>query len=153
MAATTVDLDIVERCDPSAMVHERVCAGTANYFKGAMIAIDYGVAGAPFIRATAADLNARVVGRCEESKSLAAINSTGIMLKVKSGIFLYDGVTVGTADVGKPCYVIDDHTVSCDAGATVNPVAGRVYEVVGSGAKVWVKFDPFTVNLGATAGA
>lgn len=153
MAAATTDLNIAERASPSAMVHERVCAGTANYFKGAMIAIDYAVAGAPFIRATAGDLNARVVGRCEETKSLAAINSSSITLKAKSGIFRYAGVTVGTADVGKPCYVIDDQTVTCDAGGTVNAIAGRVYEVEGSGAFVWVKFDPFTVNLGATAGA
>lgn len=156
MAAATDNLNIPERCDPSAFKHERVAGSSAEYYKGAMIAIDVDATGSPFVRATAGDLSLRVVGRCEDRLTTGASNTKRLV--AKSGIFRYASGTAAEAidadDVGKVCYVIDDQTVGIQGGGTVptNAVAGRIYDVDANG--VWVKFDPWNAPAkGATAGA
>lgn len=154
MAAATDNLNIPERCDPSAFKHEAVAGSSAEYYKGAMIAIDVDATGSPFVRATAGDLSLRVVGRCEDRLTTGASNTKRLV--VKSGIFRYaSGATfeaIDAQDVGKVCYVIDDQTVGISGATGANAVAGRIYAVDASG--VWVKFDPWDAPAkGATAGA
>lgn len=154
MAAATDNLNIPERCDPSAFKHERVAASSAEYYKGAMLAIDVDATGSPFVRATAGDLSLRVVGRCEDRLTTVASNTRRVV--AKSGIFRYaSGGTfeaIDANDIGKICYVVDDQTVGISGATGANAVAGRIYDVDANG--VWVKFDPWDAPAkGVTAGA
>lgn len=77
-------------------------------------------------------------------------NSAGspgdLTINVLRGVFKFEnGDTIAQVDVGKPCYILDDQTVTKADGSGVRPIAGYVVQVdsatdqaSNSGAGVWV---------------
>lgn len=59
---------------------------------------------------------------------------------IQEGVFLFknsaSGDAIAQADVGKPCYIIDDETVAKTNPNSVRAYAGTVHEVTSEG--VWV---------------
>ncbi len=95
----------------------------------------------------------KVLGRCEGMSGpgitgLDADNSGGangaISVNVKRSVFKFDnsaGNAITAAQLGKACFVEDDHTVNKDGG--VNKIkAGVVFGLEDSGASVWVDTAP-----------
>lgn len=77
-----------------------------------------------------------VVGRAERT-----VHAEGIILNVRRGVFQYvhDG-SITAAAIGKPCYVVDDQTVTADAADGENAVniqAGVVFDLDADG--VWIQ--------------
>lgn len=87
------------------------------------------------------------VGRAEER-----VNNTGSAgaadIKVREGIFRFGNSTstdtITIAEIGKPCYVVDDQTVAKTDGTGTRSIAGFVYAVDSVG--VWVEFDEARVQ-------
>lgn len=80
-----------------------------------------------------------VIGRVNTHADNSAGTAGALSAEVERGVFLYDNDTGGTpvaaGDEGKVCYVLDNQTVSADAGSN-NIVAGLVHAVGDEG--VWV---------------
>jgi hypothetical protein len=97
-----------------------ITAGGTIY-EGGMVAINGSGAAVP----AAASAGLKVVGRAENQ-----VTSGGIV-KIRRGVFGWDNDTtnaVVSTDVGKPAYVVDDHTVTATSGGSgaANIVAGIV---------------------------
>ena len=104
-----------------------VTAGGTIY-EGGMVAING--SGAAVAAADTAGL--KVVGR-EETPA-----TSGGKVKVRMGVFGWDNDTTSgcsATDVGKPCYVVDDHTVAI-GGTSNGVIAGIVKDVDGDGVHV-----------------
>lgn len=73
-------------------------------------------------------------------------NSTGAdgdkMVETEKGVFRFGNSTstdaITKAEIGDPCYVVDDQTVAKTNGTNTRSVAGTIVDVDGVG--VWVKF-------------
>jgi hypothetical protein len=82
------------------------------------------------------------VGRAEER-----VNNTGSAgdktVKVREGVFRFGNSSssdlITFADIGKPCYAVDDETVAKTSGTNTRSIAGFVYAVDAQG--VWVEFS------------
>ena len=98
-----------------------ITAGGTIY-EGGMVAVNSSGAAVP----AAASAGLKVVGRAENQ-----VTSGGIV-KIRRGVFGWDNDTtnaVVSTDVGKPAYVVDDHTVTATADSTqgaTNIVAGII---------------------------
>jgi hypothetical protein len=132
MSATTTDRNTPRKA--TNLLHILIAAATAIP-AGVMVAVNasgYGV--------NAADAaNLVVVGRAEEAAANSAGAAGDVSIDVLQGIFLWENDTVAPvtlARVGRPCYVLDNQTVSAAAG-TNSIIAGIVTEV--SAAGVWVE--------------
>jgi hypothetical protein len=120
-------------------------AAAVKIFVGALTAID--ASGNALPAADTAGL--KVLGRCEGMPGpgitgLDGDNSSGlagaITVNIKRGVFKFDnsaGNALTAAQLGKVCYVEDDHTVNKDGG-TNKVKAGRVIGLDDSGTSVWV---------------
>ncbi len=91
----------------------------------------------------------RVVGwaSAKADNTLGADGAIGV--KVETGVLLLDndathGVT--QADVGRHCFVKDDHTIQTAVGGS-SVVAGIVQEIDAQGRGVWVYVDPAVCNI------
>ena len=87
--------------------------------------------------------NARCLGVATETVDNTVAGHAAGALKVpyRTGVFAFD--TGGDAactqvDVGKLCYVLDDHTVVRVAGVVNNVIAGVVQSIDPNTGKVWV---------------
>lgn len=93
----------------------------------------------------------RTIGIFADSVTGGAANGA-VEVDVVSGAFLMKngggGDVLARADVGKPCYVIDDQTVGKTNPNATRCVAGAVIDVVAEG--VWVDVHP-TVSAALTA--
>ena len=113
-------------------------------YEGGMVAVN----GSGAAVAASDTSGLRVIGRAENSAV------SGGTVKIRMGVFGWDNDTgdnaVKATDVGKLCYVVDDHTVSID-DQTNGVVAGVVKTVDGDG--VHVAHGPIfvsgTVGIGA----
>ncbi len=61
----------------------------------------------------------------------------------REGVFRFAnsaaGDLIATADIGAPCYIVDDQTVAKTNGTNTRSPAGIIYDVDALG--VWVRFD------------
>ncbi len=120
-------------------------AAAAIVYIGALAAVD----AAGNLNPAADTAGLKVLGRCEGKTGpgitgLDADNTGGIagaiIANVKRGVFKFDNSTgnaITAAQIGKSCYVEDDHTVNKDGG-TNKVKAGRVIGLDDSAASVWV---------------
>lgn len=87
------------------------------------------------------------VGRAEERVTGGA-NAGDVTLNYRPGIFRFansasaDLITI--ADIGKPCYAVDDQTVAKTSGTNTRSIAGFVAALDAQG--VWVEFDEARVQ-------
>jgi hypothetical protein len=92
----------------------------------------------------AAAVGAIGLGRFEYTVSNLGGAAGAVSVKVRAGVFKYATLTT-TADIilpaqiGQPCYIVDDQTVAATNGGTTRSVAGTVWQVDGDGG-VWVRF-------------
>lgn len=83
------------------------------------------------------------VGRAEEQVDNSGGSAGDQTVRVRPGVFRYansasaDLITI--ADIGKPCYAVDDQTVAKTDGSAARSIAGFVENVDSAG--VWVRFD------------
>ncbi len=85
-------------------------------------------------------------GRAEEHADNSSGADGDISVRVRRGRFRWDnsssGDAIAAADVGNPCFVVDDHTVAKTIGAGNRIVAGNIVDVDAQG--VWVETaEPF----------
>lgn len=84
------------------------------------------------------------VGRAEQYVDNSAGAAGDIKGKVRSGVFQWDNSAstdqITRTEIGKACYVVDDHTVAKTDGSGTRSVAGTVTDVDAQG--VWVKSGP-----------
>ena len=108
-------------------------------FTGALAAVN--ASGLVVPMATATGL--RGVGRNERRVDNAAGADGDVLAEIGAGIYRFansaaaDEIT--KADIGQPCYGVDDQTVAKTDGTGARSVAGEVYDVDAYG--VWVKFS------------
>ncbi len=114
---------------------EYVVRSGVTLYAGAMVGVD---STGKLNKADTAG-NLVTVGRLKHPDKLGYIVGDGVKkAKVECGIFLYDNSgtdAVDADDLGRVCFVEDDHTVS-ETGSTTSLTAGVVFEVTSAG--VWV---------------
>jgi len=114
---------------------EYVVRSGVTLYAGAMVGVD---STGKLNKADTAG-NLVTVGRLKHPEKLGYIVGDGVKkAKVECGIFLYDNSgtdAVDADDLGRVCFVEDDHTVS-ETGSTTSLTAGVVFEVTSAG--VWV---------------
>ena len=84
------------------------------------------------------------LGRAEVQADNSWGSDGDVTVEVTKGVFRFDNHdkdTVTMADIGRDCYIVDDHTVAGPRGPApkARGVAGKVYDVDASG--VWVRFQ------------
>lgn len=150
--ALSAPRDTKEMASPLAFRHEVLGGTSQDFYKGQLVAVD--LSDGRLYPAVAADLNLQVCGRCEETYSTGASETTK-KIKFKSGIFNYasgsSGEAIVAADRGQVCYVIDDQTVGLDGDGQANAIAGRIYDVDSYGVWVAIQFPlPQLAPVGPT---
>ncbi len=109
-------------------------------YAGAMIVINASGYAAPAGSTGNID-GARVVGRCEKQVDNSSGSAGALTARVVPGCFRYanssstDALT--DADIGRPCFVVDDATVARTSNRGTRTRAGKVVEVDSDG--VWVE--------------
>ena len=87
------------------------------------------------------------VGRAEEQVT-GGTNPGDVSLNYRPGVFRFANSTsddlITIADIGKPCYAVDDQTVSKTHATNTRSIAGFVVAVEARG--VWVEFDEARVR-------
>jgi hypothetical protein len=88
-------------------------------------------------------LNLVGVGRAEERVDNSAGSAGDKLVRVRPGVYRFANSTSGDAitiaDIGKPCFVVDDQTVAKTDGTGTRSIAGFIADVDAQG--VWVEFD------------
>lgn len=127
---------------------------SSTIYRGSLVMLDQ----SGYAFAATANLARRVTAVATEQK----VNSGSAgakSVRCKRGAFAFanssstDAITI--ADVGQPCYVVDDQTVARTSGNGTRPYAGRVIRIESS--KVYVEIggsdDPRAVDMLYVAGA
>lgn len=138
-----------DRATPSRMLTILSLAVAANVlcYGGALAVIDATGNVKPGVTA----LGLRGIGRFKERVSNVGGAAGDVKAEVELGVFQFansanaDAITA--ADIGKPCYVVDDQTVARTHGSNTRSVAGVVVDLDDEG--VWVDF---TRNASASSG-
>jgi hypothetical protein len=119
-------------------------AASKKFFGGAIVmrnAAGYATPGA-----TATGLAG--VGRCEKQIDNSSGSNGDLAVTVRPGIFQFANSTstdeITAAEIGKPCYAVDDQTVAKTDGSAARSIAGFIFDVDAQG--VWVEFDEAKVQ-------
>lgn len=136
MAALSSDRNTPAR---SGNTREAPVKAGAIIFAGAMVALDDSGWAVP---ATAAP-TLRLLGRSERRVDNLIGGNGGQNVRVVAGVFRFDnsagGDLIVRADIGQPCFAVDDHTVAKTAGPGSRSRAGTIFDVEPLG--VWVAFE------------
>ena len=88
------------------------------------------------------------VGRAEEQVDNSGGSAGDRSVRVRPGVFRFDNSTstdaITIAQIGKPCYAVDDSKVAKTDGGGARSIAGFVADVDELG--VWVEFDESKVQ-------
>lgn len=112
-------------------------AASKVFYMGALLCVNAAGHGVPGTTATGLRGIGRVTRRVESGEDAGEI-----MVDYERGVFRYmnsagaDALT--RADIGQPCYVVDDQTVAKTDDEGARSLAGTVDDVDGIG--VWVRF-------------
>lgn len=113
-------------------------AASTKVYQGALVGINasgHAVAGTSVA-------TSRVIGRARALADNSSGLAAAISVEVEFGVFRFDNsATTGAvtaADVGRPCFAVDDATVSRDSSNGARNVAGAVVDVDSSGVWVWL---------------
>lgn len=135
MAALTADRNTVRR--DGVEFGDPVAASTVIY-AGSMVALN---ASGDAVPASAAATQ-RTRGVAEEHVDNAAGAAGAKKVIVRRGLFRFANSAstdlIARADIGNPCYVVDDQTVAKTSNSNARPVAGTIRDVEAAG--VWVEF-------------
>lgn len=116
-------------------------------YSGALAVID----ATGHVKPGVAGVGLRGIGRFKDRVDNSSGAAGDLMADIELGVFQFDNSAnadaITDADIGKPCYVVDDHTVARTHNGNQRSVAGIVADVDADG--VWVDF---TRNASAGAG-
>lgn len=88
------------------------------------------------------------VGRANQRVDNSGGAAGDLRINVEVGVFRYansaDADAITIADIGKPCYVVDDQTVAKTNGTNTRSIAGFIHDVDVQG--VWVEFNEARVR-------
>lgn len=136
MAALTGDRDTKAR---SGDRRSFPVAANAVIYAGAMVAIGADDLAVPMATAT----TLRGVGRAERRADNTGGADGDIRVEVGGEIYRFANSVAGDlitlADIGEPCYGVDDQTVALTDGTGTRSVAGTIHDVDAQG--VWVAFS------------
>ena len=140
MAALTTDRNTQRKGEGFIVAEDAQLGANKTIFDGAMIASNGGN-----LEPASDSAGVVTVGVARQKM----VNATGAPAKVSPKAsahagcqFKFDttgGNAITAADLGKSCYVLDDHTVVRQAGTVNNIVAGTVESIDPDGG-IWVKF-------------
>ncbi len=134
MTAATADIDTprgegVFRSIP-------VAANTIIY-AGTIVVLNAGVA-----QPGTTALNLVAVGRAEAQANNQGGAAGAINVRVRRGTFLFANCAgadlIAEANIGEPCYIVDDNTVALTNGTNTRSVAGTIFEIDAATGNVWV---------------
>ncbi|MGD9767832.1 MAG: hypothetical protein AB7U62_09320 [Pseudolabrys sp.] len=88
------------------------------------------------------------IGRADEQVDNSTGSAGDKSVKVRPGVHRFANSTSGDlitiADIGKPCFTVDDQTVAKTNGTNTRSIAGFIYDVDDLG--VWVEFNEARVQ-------
>lgn len=129
--------------------HGSPVLANASIFTGALVALAAGWAcparagvGADNAAKAADAATLQVIGVAEADMTGGPVNGDQ-RVATRTGCFLFDnlaGDAVTRADIGKPCFVVDDQTVGRTSPNNTRPRAGIVDDLEDAG--VWVRVGP-----------
>lgn len=119
---------------------------TSQIWQGGIVALLAGVAIAGRAAATYAELaTLRIVGVADHDVLGGASNGVETVT-VSRAIARFDnsaaGDAIAVADIGAPCFLVDDQTVAKTVGTGLRPIAGKIIDVDAAG--VWVEVGALT---------
>jgi hypothetical protein len=139
MVALTQDRNTASR---EGLSYSLGVAASEKIYAGSMVALDSDGYAVP-----ASDTaGLKVVGRAEEQVDNSSGSDGDVSVLVREGVFKFAGSGLDEADVGKPCLVSDDQTVS--VSATTNNICAGIVEQVDSATEAWVRMG-LTERAGA----
>lgn len=113
-------------------------AAAKKVWQGSIVALD--AAGNVVPGATATTLHGAAVAQETVDNLSGAAGDRAV--SVRRGTYQFDSATAGDAitraDIGNPCYIVDDQTVAKTNGSNTRSVAGVIRDVDAKG--VWVEF-------------
>lgn len=108
-------------------------AANTKIYAGSMVAINSSGYAVP-----ASDTAGLIVaGRAEEQVDNTGGANGAKSVLVMEGVFKFVGSGLTVADIGKPCFVSDDQTIS--VAATTNNVLAGILEAIDSASEPWVR--------------
>lgn len=110
-------------------------AASAKTYAGGIVALNSG----GYAVAASDTAGMRVVGRSEEQIDNTSGANAAATVLVREGVFKFASSSLTVADQGKPCFVVDDQTVS--VAATTNNIFAGVIVKVESATSCWVEMD------------
>jgi len=117
-------------------------AANAVIYKGSLVAINQ----AGNLVPASADASLHVVGMSDDEKDNTGGSAGDLSIAPRRGVYYLanssstDAVT--DADIGRPCFVVDDNTVARTSNGGARPIAGIVEGVDGFGVAVSVGVKP-----------
>lgn len=113
-------------------------AASTTIYKGSLVALNASGYAVP----ASADRNLRVIGVSEQNVDNSTGSAGDLTVAPRRGCFPFANSTttaaVTDADIGRPCYVVDDNTVARHDALGTRPVAGKVIGVDSLGVHVEV---------------
>jgi hypothetical protein len=96
-------------------------------------------------------LGSHGAGRAEERVDNSSGSAGDLTIKAREGIFRWDNSSAGDAitkaEIGKVCYIVDDHTVAKTSGSNTRSPAGIVADIDDQGVHVLMGEDVLTSYL------
>lgn len=133
MAALAQDRDTPSR---DGELYSLGVAANAKIFAGSIVCLNssgYAVPGSD-------TAGLKAWGRAEENVDNTGGANGAKTVLVREGVFKFAATGLTVADVGKPCFLSDDQTVS--VAATANNVFAGIIEAIDSATEPWVEIDP-----------
>lgn len=113
-------------------------AASTHIYRGSLVAINQ----SGYLVPASADASLHVVGVAEDEADSSSGTAGALTCAPRKGVFYLanSGTTdaITDADIGRPCYVVDDNTVARTSNGGARPVAGIVEGVDGFGVAVSV---------------
>ena len=121
-------------------------AAGAHVYQGSLVAINQ----AGNLVVASADASLHVVGYAEDEKDNTDGSAGDLSLRPRRGvIYLANSSSTDAltdADIGRPCFVVDDNTVARTSNGGARPIAGIVEGVDGFGVAVSVGMPGMSLN-------
>lgn len=157
MSALNAAADIPRKVVPNALVGATV-KGAVKVYEGALTVYGpgavSGIYAQPGTTATGLFALGRATHTVDNTGGTDGLDVSGqpITVDVETGLFRWaNGDSIANGDIGKPAFVVDDHTVS--KGGTGKSLAGVIMYVDAGGVWVWTSPEAIMLATAALAAA
>lgn len=144
-------------CNPIAELHHLPVAASTKVYKGSLVVVTLSGYAAP-AGSSGNTLGAKAIGVATETVDNSSGSAGDLNVPVTKGVFCFanssstDALTI--ADVGRPCFIVDDQTVARTDNNGLREAAGVVEKVDTEG--VWIAVgepgDPTKIDILMAAG-